>query len=243
MSASANPSGNGTHAARSRKRPRIMIVDDHALVRLGLAQIIDAQPDLEVVGQAEGMADALRQLQATRCDLVIVDISLKDGNGLELIKHIHAIDASIKILVLSMHDETIFSERGLKAGATGYINKEEPPERVVEAIRAVQEGQIYLSPRMTTRIVSRAWGANSDVPATPVDALSDRELQVFELIGRGRTTRQIAEGLHLSIKTIETHRERIKDKLALRANMELIQCAMRWMFEQGSMGDQKPEEK
>jgi DNA-binding NarL/FixJ family response regulator len=216
-------------------------VDDHALVRLGLAQVLGAQPDLEVVAQAEGMTDTLRQLKAARPDLITIDISLRDGSGLELVKHIRAIDDSIKILVLSMHDEVIFAKRALKAQASGYINKDEAPQTTIGAIRTVLAGGIYLSPRMTKRILEDAAGRKPEGSGTPVEDLSDRELEVFELIGRGRTTRQIAEALHVTIKTVETHRERIKDKLALKNGAELIQSAMRWTFEQGSMDTPAPE--
>lgn len=216
---------------------RILIVDDHALVRLGLALIIDHQPDMRVVAQAEGITDTLKQLGAHRCDIALIDISLRDGNnGLELIKHIRAFDASIKVLVISMHDEMVFAERSLKAGASGYINKEEPPDRVIEAIRAVREGQIYLSPRMTSHILSGRLGRDSDEPRTPEDLLSDRELEVFGLIGQGRSTRETAQALKISIKTVETHRERIKDKLGLRNAPELIKAAYLWGFEHGSFG-------
>lgn len=220
---------------------RVMIVDDHALVRLGLAQLIDKQPGLKVVAQTEGMADTLKQLSSVRPDLMTIDLSLQDGAGIELIKQISSIDDSIKILVISMHDERIFAERVLKAGAKGYLNKEEDPELVIEAVRTVERGQIYLSPSMTTRIVSRTWGPKSDVPLTPLEALSDRELEVFELLGRGFSTRSTATTLHVSIKTVETHRERIKNKLALKNGNELIKAAIRWNFEQGSVGSENPE--
>lgn len=220
---------------------RVMIVDDHALVRLGLAQLIDKQAGLKVVAQSEGMADTLKQLSSVRPDLMTIDLSLRDGAGLELIKQVASIDESIKILVISMHDERIFAERVLKAGAKGYLNKEEGYELVIEAVRTVESGQIYLSPSMTTRIVSRTWGSKSDVMLTPLEALSDRELEVFELLGRGLSTRSTATTLHVSIKTVETHRERIKSKLALKNGSELIQAAIRWNFEQGSMGSEGPD--
>ncbi len=221
---------------RGRKPARVLVVDDHALVRLGLAQLLEAQPDLECVAQAEGMVDAVRKIQETRVDLAVVDLILQDGSGLELIKLIHAIDASIKVIVLSLHDETVFAERCLDAGAKGFINKEEPPNRMIEAIRAVLEGQIYLSPRMTTILLSRSRG---ETHVSPISQLSDRELEVFEMIGRGNSTREVAKRLHVSIKTIETHRERIKGKLGLENGTALILAAFRWNFEQGGLGPMK----
>jgi DNA-binding NarL/FixJ family response regulator len=223
-------------AVRGRKPARILIVDDHALVRLGMTQLLEAQPDLECVAQADGMVDAVRKIQETRIDLAIVDLMLLDGSGLELIKMIHSIDASIKVLVLSMYDETVYAERCLDAGAKGFINKEEPPNRMVEAIRAVLEGQIYLSPKMTTILLSRSRG---EAHVSPISLLSDRELEVFGMIGQGNSTREVAKRLHVSIKTIETHRERIKGKLGLENGTELILAAFRWNFEQGGLGPGK----
>lgn len=209
---------------------RIMIVDDHALVRHGLSQLISCEADLEVCAQAATVDEALEQL-ATNPDLIVVDISLKDGNGIELIKQIKSKDEDMKMLVSSMHDESLFAERALHAGARGYINKQESTEKVIDAIRHVLGGHIYLSPRMTDRLLHGVVEGQKMPETSSIEKLSDRELQVFELIGRGLSTRQIANQLELSIKTIETHREHIKSKLNLKNGAELSRHAVRWVLE------------
>lgn len=209
---------------------RIMIVDDHALVRHGLSQLISCEPDLEVCAQAATVEEALEQL-ATAPDLIVVDISLKEGNGIELIKQIKSRNENMKMLVSSMHDESLFAERALHAGARGYINKQESTEKVIDAIRHVLSGHIYLSPRMTDRLLHGVVEGQKMPETSSIEKLSDRELQVFELIGRGMSTRQIANQLELSIKTIETHREHIKSKLNLKNGAELSRHAVRWVLE------------
>ncbi|QDU93185.1 response regulator [Lignipirellula cremea] len=209
---------------------RILLVDDHPLVRRGFGELISARSDMEVCGEAADADAAMEQIEATQPDLVVVDISLADINGIELIKRIRGKDDGIKILVASMHDESIYAERALRAGATGYVNKEVATDKVIEAILQVLSGQVYLSSTMTDdllhRVVTGATGETS-----PVDMLSDRELEVFEKIGRGMTTREIAEMLKLSVKTIETHREHIKIKMRLRNAAELTRAAVQWVLE------------
>jgi DNA-binding NarL/FixJ family response regulator len=212
---------------------RILIVDDHPLVREGLAVRIGRQADMEVCGQAAGVAEAMKQVEATSPDLVIIDLSLKDGHGIDLIKQIRAKYEGVRMLVASMYDETMYAERALAAGAMGYINKQEMPERVLEAIRQVHLGRIYLSAAMTDRALHRLSAARSAGGASPVESLSDRELEVFELIGRGVKTAQIALRLHLSVKTIETHREKIKVKLNVKDGAELNCYAVQWVLENG----------
>jgi DNA-binding NarL/FixJ family response regulator len=213
---------------------KIMIVDDHALVRLGLAQLISHEPDMDVCGDARDADEALEKIEELRPDLVIVDISLQRGNGIELTKSLKARYPDVKVLISSMHDESLFAERALHAGALGYINKQEATDKVVEAIRHVLDGQIYLSPEMTNHLLHRLGNHRDDPLERPsLDSLSDREWEVFELIGRGRSTRQIAEQLHLSIKTIETHREHIKEKLNLTNSAELTRHAVHWVLEAG----------
>ncbi len=215
---------------------RILIVDDHALVRHGLTELISGEPDLEVCAEAADMDEALKQVEQQRPDLVVVDISLQDGNGLELIKRIKAKSANVTMIVVSMHDETLFAERALKAGAMGYINKQEATDQVIDAIRQVLTGHIYLSDEMKDRVLYGVVTGERPAHFSSIEKLSDRELEVFELIGRGFSTRQIATKLHLSIKTIETHREHIKEKLGLKNASELNQHAVRWVLEisQGS---------
>jgi DNA-binding NarL/FixJ family response regulator len=172
----------------------------------------------------------LQFLQTTRPDLVIIDISLRSSHGIDLIKQIKAKDETIKMLVSSMHDESLYAERSLRAGALGYINKREMPEMVIDAIRQVLAGRIYLNPEMTDRMLQRSVGQVSDPTGSSIESLSDRELEVFEAIGNGMTTRQIASILHLSVKTIETYREKLKAKLNLVTGAELSRCAVLWVL-------------
>lgn len=211
---------------------RILIVDDHPVVRLGLSQLLASEPDLEIAAEAESAAGALDAVERERPDLVIVDISLGDGSGLELIKRLKGRDPDLKMLVSSVHDESLFAQRALKAGAMGYIGKDEAPERIVEAVRRILGGGIFLSRKMTDRMLQAAAAGRDPAAETAVDALSDRELEVFELIGRALTTREIAERLHLSVKTVETYRENVKAKLQLANNNELIRRAVEWTLRQ-----------
>ena len=218
---------------KTRTTPiRILIVDDHALVRLGLAQLISHEPDMEVCGDASDADEALAKVKELQPHLVILDVSLQRGNGIELTKCLKARHPNVKVLISSMHDESLFAERALRAGALGYINKQEATDKVVGAIRQVLDGQIYLSPEMTNHLLHRL-GNHGDglLERRSLDSLSDREWEVFELIGRGLSTRQIAKQLHLSIKTIETHREHIKEKLALTSGVELTRHAVQWVLE------------
>jgi DNA-binding NarL/FixJ family response regulator len=212
-------------------KARLMLVDDHPIVRHGLAQMIAREPDMEVCGEASNAGEALQLIASSQPDLVIVDLTLQDGDGIELIKDIKARHEPIKMLVSSMHDETLYAERALRAGAAGYINKAASREQVTGAIRQVLKGNIYLSDNISSRLLQRVVDKNDDVAHSPVEKLSDRELAVFEMIGQGLSTRQIAEKLHLSVKTIETYREHIKTKLSLSKSSELVRHAVRWQFE------------
>ena len=211
---------------------RILIVDDHPIVRRGLRELVADEPDLEVCGEAEDVAQALSQVAETRPDLVIVDLTLKNGHGLDLIQEIKARHGQVRMLVSSMHDESLFAERALRAGAAGYISKQEPPERMIDAMRRVLQGEIYLSSRMSTRLLHRLTTGEA-IDEDPVESLSDRELEVFEMIGQGLGTKQIAGKLDLSHKTIETHREKIKSKLNLKNSSELSRHATQWVLESG----------
>jgi DNA-binding NarL/FixJ family response regulator len=222
--------------AKSRRKSqksvaRIFIVDDHPLVRHGLTELIGDEPDLEFCGDAEDAGSALAAIKQQRPDLVIVDISLKSGHGIELIKQVGAFDDSIRMLVSSMHDESLYAERAVDAGAAGYINKQEAPGKVIEAIRDVLKGKVYLSERMKDRLLNRIVETRRTKGRRGVELLSDRELEVLEQLGLGRTTRQIAEHLSLSAKTIETYRENIKVKLDLRNATELTHYAVQWALE------------
>ncbi len=210
----------------------VLIVDDHAFLRRGLVQIIDDLPEVTVCGEAAGVSETLEKMRRLQPDLVVVDISLGDGNGLELTKEIKSQWPDVKVLVSSMHDEALFAERALRAGAMGYVSKSDDVECFITALRRVLEGQVYLSPRMTDRLLTRVVSGSPDANSSPLERLSDRELEVFEMIGRGMSTKQIAAKLELSRKTVETYREHIKTKLSLRNGSELTQHAVQWVLEQ-----------
>jgi DNA-binding NarL/FixJ family response regulator len=218
-------------SARVPQRASVLIVDDHPLLREGLAARIRTQQDLEVCGSASDVAEALVLIDSTRPALVILDLALKQSNGLELLKTIKARRSALKVLVVSHYEEALFAERALRAGAQGYINKQELQGSVIEAIRTLLRGELFLSPEMTQRLAGQA--VSGRIAALGAEALSDRELQIFELIGRGNTTRAIAEQLHVSVHTIESHREKIRLKLNLRNGTELLQQAVLWTIENG----------
>ena len=210
---------------------KILIVDDHPIVRRGLVELIEEQSDLIVCGEADDAADALQMIDENPPDLLLVDISLKGMNGLELIKQLKSRDEDLKMLVSSMHDETLYAERALRAGAMGYINKNEATTTLVNAIRQALEGRVYLSNKMSERLLERVFLGQKKRDGWSIDTLTDRELEVFELIGQGLTTRQIAQRLHLSPKTVETYRDNIKSKLNLGTSSELVRHAVKWALE------------
>ena len=209
-----------------------MIVDDHPIVRRGLAELLAREPDIEVCGEASGVSEAFGEVERTNPDLVVIDMTLKEGHGIDLIEKIRAKNERVRMLVSSMHDEMLFAERVLRAGAMGYVTKQEPPETLLAAIHQVLRGEVYLSPRMTSRLLRQV--AGGALPQEdPIHTLSNRELQVFEMIGQGVTTIQIARRLELSPKTIETHREKIKQKLNLKNGSELNRRAVQWVLDRG----------
>jgi DNA-binding NarL/FixJ family response regulator len=219
---------------KSTKRAKLLIVDDHPAVREALALRIELQPDLEVCGEAADTTEALRLVAETQPDIAVIDISLKTGNGIDLIKRIKDRNNQVRILVWSMHCESLYAERALRAGALGYINKDQATDKIVEAIRRVLEGKIWLSESMSERLLHRTVGSGGkEAPRLPLEALADRELEVFRLIGEGIKTAEIAERLHLSIKTIETYRDRIRLKLDLKDGTELAHYATQWVLENG----------
>lgn len=211
--------------------PSIMIVDDHPLVRAGFAQLIADAPDLNVCGEAGDMASALQLLDSITPDLAIIDLSLAGGSGLDLIEHIKARNSEILMLVASMHDESLYAERVLAAGARGYINKQEAQEKIIQAIRRVLKGKVYMSEHMTERILNYMVSGSEDKQG--IDSLSNRELQVFEMIGQGIAPARMAKQLNLSVKTIETHQAHIKKKLGVSSAHQLTHRAIRWLLEQG----------
>jgi DNA-binding NarL/FixJ family response regulator len=216
----------------SESKTKIVIVDDHPIVRQGLAELINHEDDLVVCGQAEEAPEAMGVIKAIKPDMVIVDILLKETSGMELIKDIKARYPNLAVLALSMHDESLYAERALRAGAKGYIMKAEATEKVIGAIRKILSGDVYLSEPMAAKLIHKLVGGRTEVGASAVDRLSDRELEVFRLIGQGYGTRQIAEKLHLSVKTIETYRAHIKEKLNLSDAAELLQYAIQWVSSQ-----------
>ncbi len=212
-----------------KNKARIIIVDDHPIVRQGLENLINHEKDLMVCQQAEDAHQAMKAIDKLKPDMVIVDISLKDKNGLELIKDIKIQYPDLPILALSMHHESLYAERVIRAGARGYIMKQQATENIVKAIRNVLNGQIYVSDKMTAKMMHKLMGRRKDkAEASTTEILSDRELEVFLLIGKGYGTSQIADQLHLSVKTIESYRAHIKEKLALSNATELLQYAIQW---------------
>jgi DNA-binding NarL/FixJ family response regulator len=216
----ANPATN---------RTRVLIVDDHPMTRAGLVHVINRQPDLVVCGEAENAAEALDAVGACRPDLVLADITLPGKSGLELIKDIKAIRPGLPILVISMHDESLYAERVLRAGARGYITKHEGGERLMQAVRHVLSGQIYVSEKMSAHILERFSGGQVAPVCSLVAQLSDREFEVFELLGEGLSAHEIAGRLHISTKTVDAHRANIKAKLVIKTTSELISYAARWI--------------
>jgi DNA-binding NarL/FixJ family response regulator len=210
-------------------RTRILLVDDHAVVRFGIAQLINRQSDMVVCGEEENASNALSAIARLNPDLVIADISLKDSSGLELMRNIKAQQSKLPILVVSGHDESVYAEVAFRAGALGYLMKEEALDKVITAIRRVLSGNIYVSDNLAARMLQQQVLGKSDVHESPVKGLSDRELEVFQLLGRWKKTSEIAHELHLSIKTIEYYREQIKRKLNLRNAAELTQHATAWV--------------
>jgi DNA-binding NarL/FixJ family response regulator len=210
------------------KKARVLLVDDHPIVRQGLALLIDRESDLCVCGEAEGAHSAFHAITTLRPDMVVLDISLNGPDGLDVLKEIRTNTTSLPVLILSMHDESIYAERAMRAGANGYIMKQEATEKVLVAIRRILQGEVYLSDRLTNAMLQQYVRGAAPAKGSPLVNLTDRELEVFRLIGEGHGTRQIAEELHLSVKTIESYQAHIKEKLALRNARELVQHAIEW---------------
>jgi DNA-binding NarL/FixJ family response regulator len=223
---SKNTTSSGSAAVK------VLIVDDHPAVREALAIRISSEPDLEVCGEADDLGDALQVAAATNPDLAVIDIALKTSSGIELIKRLKARSEKIRMIVWSMYGEELYAERALRAGAVGYLTKEKGTSQIIDAIRDVLAGNVYLSAGMTMKLLKRTVGQSpEDSSQSGIDALSDRELEVFRLIGQGLKTQEIALQLHLSVNTVETYRDRIRAKLHLRDGLELTRCALRWALE------------
>jgi DNA-binding NarL/FixJ family response regulator len=214
----------------SYKLAKILIVDDHPLVREGLAMRISTQPDLEVCGEASTEDEALAAVEQTRPDLMIVDLSLKAGHGLDVIKRTKKHHPAVKMLVVSGFQESLYAERALRAGAMGFLNKQQSHDVVIDAIRTVLRGELYVGPDVSQRLIAQSLGIR-DQTRPPIDQLSDRELEIFRMIGEGITSGAIAKQLHLSTHTIDTHRENIKRKLGAKNSAELTRQAVQWVLE------------
>ena len=218
---------SNSSVAPPRKR-RIFLVDDHPLVREGLANLINEQNDLVVCGEAEDSAGAITGIGKTRPDVALVDISLKNESGLELVKNLESQFPLVALIVLSMHDEALYAERALRAGARGYVMKRESTRSVLASIRRVLEGGVYVSERVVNSMARRFSSSSKGAESSPVERLSDRELEIFRLLGQGRTTTQIAEDLHLSLKTVQAYCARAKEKFGVSSLGELLRAAIRW---------------
>lgn len=216
------------------RKTNVFVIDDHPLVRDSLAMLINQQEDMHVCGEAEDMASAMRGVTQAAPDIAIVDLSLKEGSGLDLIKHLKAKAPDVQVVVLSMHDEKLYAERCIRAGARGYVMKRESSKRIVAAIREVRAGRLFLSWQAASLFAERFVGAKQNLVEAPVESLSDRELQVFALIGQGFPTRDIAGSLNVSVKTVQAYCARIKQKLHIASATELLREAVRWHDQQNA---------
>ena len=213
-------------------KKKVLIVDDHPLVRERVAELINQELDLTVCGDAEDSVQAVKAVTSLSPDLAIVDITLKDTYGIELIKQLKDLHPKLPILVLSMHDESLYGERALRAGAKGYLNKQEATKKVVDAIRRILRGEIYVSEKLSSALVQRVAGSKPTSGGSPVDVLTDRELEVFQLLGQGLAVREVAERLFVSAKTVEAHREHIKQKLNFKTSSELLRFAIQYTLQE-----------
>jgi DNA-binding NarL/FixJ family response regulator len=216
-----------TQSPAAAKR-RILVVDDHPIVRQGLALMLNREADLVVCGEAEDANGAMLVVTSAHPDVLILDISLNGPDGLDLLKTIRTTHPTLPVLILSMHDESIYAERALRAGANGYIMKQEAKEKVLVAVRRILNGEIYVSDRVANKLLKHYITGSGTLRNSSIADLSDRELEVFRLIGEGHSTRQIAEELHISVKTVESYQAHIKEKLSLRSSRELMQHAIQW---------------
>jgi DNA-binding NarL/FixJ family response regulator len=232
----ASPSNTPAAAAPASAEPvrhRIFLVDDHPVTREGVRVLIDQEPDLVVCGQADSAPAALQLIQRLKPDLAVVDITLKTTSGIELMKNVKALLPDLPVLIMSMHDESLYAERALRAGAKGYVMKHEASDRILVAIRSVLAGDLYLSDKMKEKMLHRLVRSRKNEVVFTIDTLSDREMEVFQLIGNGFGTRQIADKLNLSVKTIDSYREHLKLKLRLEKGSDLVRHAIQWVRSEG----------
>lgn len=213
------------------EKSRIFLVDDHAMFREGLRQLIDREPDLMVCGDAARPEEAMENIRKLKPDLAIVDITLENGNGIDLVKSIKSEFEDLPVLIVSMHDETLYAERALRAGAMGYVMKQEPAKTVKNAIRKVLGGDMHLSEKMASTVITKFMHGSDDAPPSPLERLSDRELEVFQMLGMGKGVRQIAEEMNVTVPTINSFRNRIKEKLQFKSSTEVMLHAIHWSRE------------
>ena len=232
--APADAAAAAAHAEGAAERPKtkVLVVDDHPIVRERLAELINQEADLSVCGEAEDSHQALKAVEALRPDVAIVDITLKDTYGIELIKQIKERHPKLPVLVLSMHDESLYGERALRAGAKGYLTKQEATKKVITAIRRVLAGEIYVSEKLASSLLHKVAGGSAPGGGSPTDVLTDRELEVFQLLGEGLGVREVAERLFVSVKTVEAHREHIKQKLNFKTSNELLRFAIQYTLQE-----------
>ncbi len=216
------------------KKSKVFVVDDHQLIRQGLALIINRETDLVVCGEAEDAPTAMDAIATTHPDILIVDISLNGPDGLDLLKEMRMRNPEVRVLILSMHDEKIYAERALRAGAQGYVMKQEAAGKVLVALRRILGGEIYVSEQISDRMMQRYIGGPSVGKPSSIADLTDRELEVFRLLGEGQSTREIAETLHISVKTVESYQAHIKEKLSLRSARDLLKHAIQWCMDENS---------
>lgn len=229
--------GTGSKSHRiSTVCKQVMLVDDHPMTREGLTAVISRQPDMQVCCQAGDSAEAMTWLSKSKPDLMVTDVTMPGRSGIEFLKDVHAIRPELPILVLSMHDEMLFAERALRAGARGYLMKDAGSAKLLEVIRLLLDGQSYVSPAMSARLLDAVTGRRPRGSTSPIEKLSDREFEVFQLLGCGKTTKEVAESLNLSSKTVDVHRGRIKEKLRLKDATSLLHHAVRWVEAQAAQG-------
>lgn len=222
-----------SNASSSQGRTRVVVVDDHPAIVEALSDVIKTKMGFDLCGSAQNADEAFRLLVETEPDVAVVDIALGDAHGLDLVQNLRAQQPDLQVVIYSMYDESIYAERAIRAGATGYVMKSEPTQVVVEAIRSVARGEVYLSGRMASRMLSKLARGTTSGPGYAIDALTDREVAVFQLLGQGRGVQDIADQLHLSRKTVETYRRRAKEKLGFDSVAQLLQYAVQWTYGQG----------
>lgn len=231
----ADAAGAGIRPASEPPTRKVLLVDDHPITRQGLRALIGQQAGFTVCGESDNAAQAMELAAKLKPDIAIVDIALRSANGIELTKNLKAHSPELLILIVSMHDEELFAERALRAGARGYLMKHEASERVIDALQRIAAGELYTSERVRSRMLARLVNSRGGEVSSPVDSLSDREMEVFQLIGNGYATRQIAERLNLSVKTIDSYREHLKLKLSLESGADLVRYAIQWVRSQDSV--------